>query len=680
MKLNTVKYFAVIATATFGLVLCPIKASANSIESEFKNVLAKYNINDVIVENGISLSTGESVDLSEVDWELSNAKVVQIDSNGCLTAIGEGTVYISKEINGKVHIIEVFVEDEKPMMLATSRAITSVNRNYYKVFIDPGHGGSDPGAVANGYKESEINLQIAKKVESKLKAKGIQVKMSRTDNTFVALSTRASMANNYGADAFVSIHQNSSTATSAYGIESYYSTRKTKDKPLASTIQNKMVSATGDRNRGVLAGNFTVINRSNMVATLLETGFISNKSDASKISDSSYQDKLATAIANGVESYLKENVKLTNSETNNSTGSNNTTVIKTGVVTGTNSLNVRSGAGTSYSILGKLSKGAKVEITKKEDNGWYKIKYKDGYGYISGDYVSIGNSIITTPTKYGYVYNTATLNMRSGAGTSYEIVGTLKENTKVEIISEHNGWYKIKYGNGYAYVSANYITLKEPTTTPETPSTASKTGVVYNASSLNVRNGAGTSYAKIGSLNEGAKVEIVGEDNGWYKIKYGNGYGYVSANYITLKEPATTPETPSTASKTGVVYNASSLNVRNGAGTSYAKIGSLNEGAKVEILSESNGWYKIKYGSGYGYISADYVKINNTQSTIEKENIGTVTADKLNLRSGAGTSYAVKSTLTKGTKVTILSESNGWYNVKLANGTTGWVSVSYIAK
>ena len=141
MKHNKIKYFAIVLTATLGVVLLPIKSNANNIENEFKNVLAKYDINEVIVENGISLTTGEVLDLSEYpDWDLSNAKVVSIDENGTLKAMGEGTVFLSQEINGKAHIIEIYVQNDspKPIMHSVSRGITSVNRDYYKVFIDPG--------------------------------------------------------------------------------------------------------------------------------------------------------------------------------------------------------------------------------------------------------------------------------------------------------------------------------------------------------------------------------------------------------------------------------------------------------------------------------------------------------------------------------------------------------------
>ena len=513
--------------------------------------------------------------------------------------------------------------------------------------------------------------------------------MSREDNTFIALSQRASLANNYGADVFVSIHQNSSTASSANGIESYYSVRKTADKPLAQDIQNEMISSTGAKNRGVKSGNFTVINNSKMKATLLETGFISNPTESNKLATASYQDKLATSIANGIENYLKENIKLSNSSSND----NNAPVIKTGYVYNTDSLNVRSGAGTSYSKIGSLKGNEKVEIVQ-ELSGWYKIKYNSGYGYVSKDYIkdTPSNNNDNTETEkvtHTGTVNTDSLNVRSGAGTSYNKIGSLSKGTKVEIVGTTNGWYKIKYNSSYGFISDDYVSNvitvgsgsgSNNGSSSNNGETIIKTGVVYNTDSLNVRSGSSTSYSVIGTLKRNAKVEIVKvEANGWYKIKHGSSYGYISNAYVTNVTNVSNGNDNTQTSKTGYVYNAGTLNVRNGAGTSYTKIGSLSDGNKVEIVGESNGWYKIKYNNGYGYVSKSYISSNppvnnNTTKT------GIVNTASLNVRSGAGTSYSKIGSLSKGTKVEILDEKSGWYKVKLTNGTTGWVSGQYISK
>ena len=107
------------------------------------------------------------------------------------------------------------------------------------------------------------------------------------------------------------------------------------------------------------------------------------------------------------------------------------------VITG-DSVNFRSGAGTNYSSIGKLNKGDKIEYLG-ESGSWVKARYSGKTGYVYGSYVG---EYTSTNTKY---VTATTLNVRSGAGTNYSIIGSLSKGTKVEVISTTNGWSKIKY-------------------------------------------------------------------------------------------------------------------------------------------------------------------------------------------------------------------------------------------
>lgn len=357
----------------------PSVVNADSIEDEFSSVINKYDLKDVVVEPGVYLTKGETLDLSQYpNWELSDNETIEINSNGIAKAVNEGTVFLSQRIGEKVYIVEIYVPSEISKVNLESRGAQP--RGYYKVFIDAGHGGTDPGALGYGYRESDLNLQVAKKVESKLKSKGIDVKMSRSSDIFYSLSERAEMANDYGADAFVSIHQNSAEAKSANGIETYYNRKKEEDRPLSNDIQKQVISQTGANNRGVKNAEFTVLVKSKMISALVECGFITNELEVKKLSDSSYQDKLATGIANGIEEYLKSNVIIEESQ-----------ITATGKVVNADSLNVRKGPSISFDIIGKLSGGDKVKVIG-ESNGWYKIEYNGKYGYVSGSYIELDST------------------------------------------------------------------------------------------------------------------------------------------------------------------------------------------------------------------------------------------------------------------------------------------------
>ena len=357
----------------------PSVVNADSIEDEFSSVINKYDLKDIVVEPGVYLTKGETLDLSQYpNWELSDNETIEINSNGIARAVNEGTVFLSQRIGEKVYIVEIYVPSEISKVNIESRGAQP--RGYYKVFIDAGHGGTDPGALGYGYRESDLNLQVAKKVESKLKSKGIDVKMSRSSDIFYSLSERAEMANDYGADAFVSIHQNSAEAKSANGIETYYNRKKEEDRPLSNDIQKQVISQTGANNRGVKNAEFTVLVKSKMISALVECGFITNELEVKKLSDSSYQDKLATGIANGIEEYLKSNVIIEESQ-----------ITATGKVVNADSLNVRKGPSISFDIIGKLSGGDKVKVIG-ESNGWYKIEYNGTYGYVSGSYIELDST------------------------------------------------------------------------------------------------------------------------------------------------------------------------------------------------------------------------------------------------------------------------------------------------
>ena len=140
--------------------------------------------------------------------------------------------------------------------------------------------------------------------------------------------------------------------------------------------------------------------------------------------------------------------------------------------------------------------------------------------------------------------------------------------------------------------------------------------------------------------------------------------------------------TASFANSNEGTVTADALNVRSGPSTSYGITTKLYKGDKVEILETSNGWHKIKASNGkIGWVSGDYIKVSSgsTSQPSTSTTKATVTADSLNVRKGAGTSYSVITKLSKGTVVDVLeSASNGWKKIKTSGGTTGWASGDYL--
>ncbi|WP_018086493.1 N-acetylmuramoyl-L-alanine amidase [Desulfurispora thermophila] len=170
-----------------------------------------------------------------------------------------------------------------------------------RIVIDPGHGGSDPGAVGpNGLKEAHVNLAVALKVAEKLRKAGVEVRLTRTSDVFIDLQPRCDIANSFGADYFVSIHCNSAGTPEAEGAETYCYKFGGQGEILAKAIQTELIAATGRANRGVKTANYYVLRRTNMPAVLTELAFISSPEEERLLGSPDYQEKCATAIARGI--------------------------------------------------------------------------------------------------------------------------------------------------------------------------------------------------------------------------------------------------------------------------------------------------------------------------------------------------------------------------------------------
>jgi len=168
------------------------------------------------------------------------------------------------------------------------------------VVIDPGHGGTESGAIGFGVMEKDINLKIALKVGDILERQGINVEYTRTTDKYLGLAERAEFANKLNAEAFICIHSNSSTSPEPQGTETYYYApiedaelfwQKAERANLATSLQNALVRALGRPNRGVKQYQYAVLVRTEMPSALVEVSFLSNPEENALLTSSSYQSK-----------------------------------------------------------------------------------------------------------------------------------------------------------------------------------------------------------------------------------------------------------------------------------------------------------------------------------------------------------------------------------------------------
>lgn len=169
-----------------------------------------------------------------------------------------------------------------------------------KIFIDPGHGGTDSGAVGNGLQEKNLTLQIGTRIKDILTAEydNISILMSRTGDQSLTLTQRTNAANSWGADFLLSVHINAGGGT---GYEDYvYPGVGAPTTTYQSNIHSEVMKLVDFNDRGKKSANFHMLRESNMPALLTENGFIDNANDAAKLKSASFIEALARGHVNGI--------------------------------------------------------------------------------------------------------------------------------------------------------------------------------------------------------------------------------------------------------------------------------------------------------------------------------------------------------------------------------------------
>ncbi|MGE7907292.1 SH3 domain-containing protein [Peribacillus sp. NPDC094092] len=417
-------------------------------------------------------------------------------------------------------------------------------------------------------------------------------------------------------------------------------------------------------------------------------------SKGTKVTVYSEANGWAKVKANGKEGYVSAKYL---SASKPGSGAMSATPAKTTTKYVTGSLNMRKSGNASASIVAILSKGTKVTVYS-ESNGWAKIKANGKDGYVSIKYLSTakpgtGSTAVTpekTATKYVNV-SSGTLNMRKSGSESANIVAKLSKGTKVTVYSESKGWAKVKANGKDGHVSAKYLSTTKPGTgsTAVTPEKTTTKYVNVSSGMLNMRKSGSESANIVAKLSKGTKVTVYSESNGWAKIKANGKDGYVSTDLLSTTKPEMDSK-PSIPEKTTTKYvnvSTGSLNMRNKPSESASVIVKLARGVEVEVISESNGWSKVKAYGGEGYVSTQYLSAtkpgslpglnpDGEENTLVKY-VNVNEGSSLNMRSQASTSASIIAKLVNNTAVTVYSESNGWSRVT-ANGKTGYVSTQYL--
>ncbi|QTM98276.1 N-acetylmuramoyl-L-alanine amidase [Sediminibacillus dalangtanensis] len=199
-------------------------------------------------------------------------------------------------------------ENSKKDDATPNKENTKSSGTAFKVVIDPGHGGKDNGATgASGRYEKNFTLSLSKKVQKLLEDEPeIEVLMTRTDDSFLSQESRyrPKYANKQNADVFISIHGNIFSDPDVSGTETFYYHKHSRQ--LAQTIQKHVVEATEFRDRGIKKEELFVVKDTEMPASLIEVGYMTNPQEESKMWTDEFQSRVATSIVEGIKEYREQ--------------------------------------------------------------------------------------------------------------------------------------------------------------------------------------------------------------------------------------------------------------------------------------------------------------------------------------------------------------------------------------
>ncbi len=420
------------------------------------------------------------------------------------------------------------------------------------------------------------------------------------------------------------------------------------------------------------------------------------------------------------------------------------TTATTGIIN-TDNVNIRSGPDITYGALGSLQQGNQVEILGSENN-WYQIKTEQFNGWVRND-------LINMQKEYQVQVSANEVNLRSGPGINYDIVGSINQGEILTLLDITGDWYKVRTPAGLqAYIKAEFAETTEKATVVNTPAAVpgqlassvltSINQVEVISGNVYLRSGPGSNFDQIGSVSEGDILSVLGQEGDWYKIRKSDGSSAYIAGWLVqssnasvpalakpISNPTTfpTPVTPS-SNPTGVpqvILDGRQLTfevppvIENGRTlvplrAIFEAIGaSVNWDNKTRTVTsvKGNTTVVLSIGSTRPMVNGQVwplevpAKIKNdrtlaplrfvgeafggkvdwndstriitittsTTSSSSRASILVIKGNNTNLRSGPATSYDTVDSVNQGEKLTILTERDGWYQVS-RGGRTAWVA------
>lgn len=335
---------------------------------------------------------------------------------------------------------------------------------------------------------------------------------------------------------------------------------------------------------------------------------------------------------------------------------NHAGVTQTATITG-GGVRLRGDASTDASVLTLISDGEVVTILDDSTEDWVKVSYSgpDGNftGFIASDYLFVNPMATGVPARSSVI-------LRAEADSCSDILGILAADTQLDIMDSLDDWYKVSAGDLTGYVEKRLVTT-------ENDSGCIGYGTV-TADSLYLRQEPSTDADGLTGLPNGTTFQITSNDTeGWYGAIFNGKSGYVSAEYVAFSEGVNSGY---------VQVTASSLSLRAGAGTAFAKLALIPEGTVLPVCGTYGSWYQVTYNGYTGYVSGAYVSATTESGYQHYPDFAQITATSLTLRKEPNTSSDSLAKIASGVVVAVSDKTGGWYKVSY-DGKAGYIDASY---
>ncbi len=264
--------------------------------------------------------------------------------------------------------------------------------------------------------------------------------------------------------------------------------------------------------------------------------------------------------------------------------------------------------------------------------------------------------------------NVDSLKVRSGPGLTYNIIGAVIKNDKLDVISKEKDWLQVNFGNSTGWVASWYTTTESLELTNKQ--------IVSKVNQLNVRTEPTTSSAVIGQLQEGDSADAYKSQGDWIEIDFQGRKGWINESYITLTEQTVSKNTNTTENIFEVSVDA--LNVRSKADLTSKKIGLVNKGDQFSIIDSDHNWVQVELENGEkGWLYSFYGTFTTSSSSITSAQTNetiTILYNGTNLRSNSTTSSDVVSRADAGSTFPIAEKVEDWYKIILDDGQAAYVA------